>query len=242
MRLVPAGGDHVASASAQHVLAQVEAGDPGVGAVGQLEGDAGRTGGHIEHSGGVGRRPRGRSSRAATGGPGRARARRRGGRSGRGDRRTAPGRRRRRGSSGSSVHPTPFGWGTLYASRSRRCRDQPNRRRRGGRGRTRRQHGGPRARSGRCPGGAGRQGDVRPRQGLRRPRRSPGAGVARLARSGTARRPEGRRDGGGRAHRATGASPGPSGTHLSRPRRGRHPPALRRLAARRGDRRRRANR
>jgi len=47
------GGDDIASASAQHVLADVEAGDPRIGAGGQIESDAGGAGGNVEHAGWV---------------------------------------------------------------------------------------------------------------------------------------------------------------------------------------------
>ena len=52
--VVPAGGGHVASAPAEHVLAQVDADDPCFAALGQFEGDASRAGGHVEHGGRVG--------------------------------------------------------------------------------------------------------------------------------------------------------------------------------------------
>ena len=54
MRSSRPAADHVASALAEHVLAQVDADDPRLGALGQLEGDAGRAGGHVEHDGRVG--------------------------------------------------------------------------------------------------------------------------------------------------------------------------------------------
>ena len=99
--------------------------------------------------------------------------------------------------------------------------------------RTGRQHGGARSRSGRRPGGAGRQGDVRART---RPAVTSsvhgGWPLLAIARPEPAGRTEGRRDGRGRANRATGVASGASGPHLSRPRRRRHPPAVRRLAAR----------
>ena len=77
----------------QHVLAEVDAGDPGrrCGRPARGRHRPGRWPRRAPWPG-CGRRRRGRSSRAAIGGPGRATARRRGGRSERGGRRTAPGR------------------------------------------------------------------------------------------------------------------------------------------------------
>ena len=98
-----------------------------------------------------------------------------------------PGEGRRRGSSGSSVHLAPFGWGTLYASFPGGVVASPTVDAvvvgAGPAGSTAAHRAGP----GRCPGGAGRQGDVRPGQGVRRPRGTPGAGVAGVAGPVTAR-------------------------------------------------------
>ena len=49
--IVEAGRGDVPSAAAQHVLAQVDADDPSLGPVGQIEGDTRRARGHVEHRG-----------------------------------------------------------------------------------------------------------------------------------------------------------------------------------------------
>ena len=46
--ILPVGRDHVAMPSGKHVRAQVDSRDRGTGSIGQLQGDAGRSGGNIE--------------------------------------------------------------------------------------------------------------------------------------------------------------------------------------------------
>ena len=111
--IVEAGRGDVPLAAAQHVLAQVDARDPSLGPVGQIEGDTRRARSHVEHRG----RADGRDVVDHLPPPSAILAEREHGGeaviASRQAREERPGDCRRRGWSGSSVHPVPFGWATL---------------------------------------------------------------------------------------------------------------------------------